>query len=144
MLVALGDMIRAASMADLILRKLYRALVGSHLAEVTANGQMTRWLIDECGAILDHRTDLAEPIRTELRAMLTDAKNLSEKRNRYVHDVWSGTGTPGGHVLVRSKRRTIQWDLQEVSLDGLIEVGTGFRKLTVDVMGWQIDNLGAV
>ena len=47
LLLALGAVIRAASIADHNLRELYCALLDSPYASVTAGGAMTDWLIEE-------------------------------------------------------------------------------------------------
>jgi hypothetical protein len=141
MLIGLGSLIRSASMAEQELRSLYCALVSSPYATVTASGQMTNWLIDECIALVKVRVDLTEEQKSDLLGLLSRVKALAAQRNRFVHDVWA-TGPDDSPTLIRSNRRSHQWTFQPVALENLIECGRGFTECTIRIGTWIFQALG--
>lgn len=135
MLVVLGALVRAASAADRTLRTLYCALIGSPYAVVTAAGKMTSQLISDCKSLVGVRTDLSRENADKILALLSDLKRLSEQRNRFVHDVW--TGGRESHVeLMRSKPGTNELTFRPITLDELIATEIGIRHTSVQISHW--------
>lgn len=141
MLVSLGAVIRAASLADHGLRMLYCALVGSPYATITAAGQMTNWLLDECFALLQARLGVTPDQKAKLVDQLSRLKSIAQQRNRFVHDIWAGpTDDP---ELVRSKRGRYELSYQPVTLDDLIPTSQEYNQFFTFVIDWILDTLGA-
>ncbi|SDL01037.1 hypothetical protein SAMN04488074_108238 [Lentzea albidocapillata subsp. violacea] len=140
MLVGLGAVVRAASQADHELRTLYCALVGSPYAAVIAAGQMTNQLITDCRALIEVRLDLTTEGKTKILDLLGELKRLSERRNRFVHDVWAG-GLDGQTELMRSKRGTKDLSFQPITLNELIDTARGIMYTLVQINSWIFDAL---
>lgn len=141
MLLALGSVVRSASMADNVLRDLYCALIDSAYAAITAGGQMTDWLLTHCRALLKAKLDLPEDKKAELDGLLGEVKELANRRNRFVHDVWL-TGLQSGDQLMQSRRHSHRLSLSPVDLDVLISTAQRFGRVAFDIHMWIFTNLG--
>lgn len=142
MLIALGAVVRAASKLEFGLRGLFCALEASKFACITAAGQSVGWLLEMSNALLARRQDISEEHRARLAALLADARDAIEKRNRYVHDVWAG-GTDGSPQLLRSHRRRHELSSSSVALEGLIETSRVLTECHVRIEQWIWVALGA-
>ncbi|TWP47424.1 hypothetical protein FKR81_32445 [Lentzea tibetensis] len=135
MLIGLGAVVRAASAADHTLRMLYCALVGSPYAVVIAAGQMTSQLIKDCRALINVRLDLTPESKIRILSLLNELHQRSERRNRFVHDIWVG-GLDGQSELMRSKRGTKDLSLEPITLDQLIDTASGIIGTQIQITRW--------
>lgn len=133
-LIALGSVVRQASMLDHLTRMTYVALVGSQYASVTAGGQMSWWLYDQCEAVVKHRTDVPDEERDALLDLLKRAREATAKRNRLVHDLWA-YGEEGS-VLLRSRTKTHRLTQQPMTVEGIADLYREMGHVTVSLMSW--------
>lgn len=138
--MALGAVVRAASVLDQTLRTLYCALVGSKYAVITASGQMTSWLLEETRAVVAVRRDLSDAQRGQLASSLETASGLAKQRNRCVHDLWVVTAT--GPELMQGRRRQHDLTSEPVSLDDLISTARALTDCGVEISVWIARELG--
>jgi len=141
LLIALGNVVRAASMTDQALRGLYCALIGSPYAAITAAGQMSRQLIDWCQAVAKSRLDLTDEQKATIKGELATLISLVERRNRFVHDVWARGAT--GPSLIRSSKGNYELSIEPVTLDDLAATAIGLNGSSVAITNWIFETLGA-
>jgi len=137
MLLGLAAVVREASAADHVLRTLYCALIGSPYAAITAAGQMTGQLVTDCLALIKAKLDLTPQPKESISRLLIELRALSEKRNRFVHDIWAGG--PNGPELMRSSLGKKDLTLTPATLKDLIETGQGTLNCHVKITSWILN-----
>lgn len=140
LLMALGAVVRAASMLELQLRMLFCALEASKYATITAAGQGADWLIGMCQSLAAHRRDIDPAQQAGLEALLADCREAMQRRNRLVHDVWA-IGTGGSPLLLRSKRKDYQLTKAPVTIDDVVRTARDLVESTVAITQWMFASL---
>ncbi|MCM3886151.1 hypothetical protein [Frankia sp. R82] len=141
MLVALGAVVRAASMWEFSLRMLFCALEESKFAAVTAAGQEAGWLAEMCRALLDRHTEINEQHRAALTKLLSDAGQAMRDRNRFIHDAWV-TGQDGVPNLMRSWRRKHELTFTPKTTNDLVGTARTLNSSSGALINWICEALG--
>lgn len=135
-LVALGGLVRASSLLEMNLRRLYCALIDSKYAAITAAGQSVSWLVENCRVTARRRLDLTDSQRAEVVQLLNRAGDVMEKRrNRFVHDVWASGDE--SVLLLRSKRGNYKLDQLRITTDEIAAAAQEIGKCHADIISWM-------
>lgn len=140
-LMALGAFVREFADLESRLRTVYCCLVDSKYAIISVAFQMAGTLIETCQALVEVHTDMSEEARVEGAALLKRAKELSIKRNRWIHGTWT-TPFKGTYTVGQGQRNKHTKKYHPTTLPELLEA-IGEAEALEDAFGrWLIDALG--
>lgn len=134
----LGSMVREAAMLEIFLGVAAQHLCESRYGAVLVTGESSSRILRVCTTLIDIHTDIAEQKRTELKELLTQSRDLFEKRNEYVHGL-ALPGTHGGVVSIRTSRLKTEPKIGPVDIAALEKLSTDMRRLSDAVAAWNFE-----
>jgi hypothetical protein len=136
---ALGEVVEAAGILEMVLRVAFCALVGSKYSAIVAGGQDASWLLDNCSALVKANRELTQQGRQDILDILSRCRAAQTSRNRMIHDAWSTNDTQ-----LRSPRRS--YELNErppVPVEEIKDVSQALHTGAADLTSTLIEQLGS-
>jgi hypothetical protein len=141
--MAVGHAVVEASRAELLLDIVHSNLAQSHENAVLGDRNTMGTTVLKCIKLLNRRRDLGTKQREGLD-LLDELSDLTEIRNRVIHDVAltdQSPGQEGGIVLAKGLNRDVQKETP-ITIPEIFQLGEDFRRVSRALTIWGAENLG--